>query len=173
MEHRKRYHEMFTTANEAIAYSLRASTKLFHRYIDDLKPSDFEHQPIPGVNCVAWIIGHLTMTDRRTLIGLGGKDLPQLPDGFEAKFATTKAPALAQNHFGNPAELVKLFDEHRAKLLATVMVADLTTFAEPPTVANPMFSCRGEAALFMGLHTSMHLGQITIVRRSLGYPPIV
>ena len=67
---------MFTTPNGAIAYSLKASTMLFHRYVDDLKPTDFEHQPGPGVNCVAWIIGHLTLTDRQSLVGLGVTDLP-------------------------------------------------------------------------------------------------
>ena len=164
---------MFSTPNEAIAYSLTASAKLFHRYVDDLKPSDFEHQPSPGVNCAAWIIGHLTLTDLRSLIGLGVTDLPSLPEGFEAKFATTKASANTQFGFGDPIELVKLFDAHRAKLIVTILAAELSKLQEPPAVTSPLFSSRGEAALFMGLHTSMHLGQITIIRRSLGYPPIL
>lgn len=164
---------MFTTPNGAIAYSLKASAMLFHRYVDDLKPTDFEHQPSPGVNCVAWTIGHLTLTDRRSLVGLGVTDLPPLPDGYEAKFVTTKAPANVQHGYGDPAELVALFDEHRAKLIATVLAADLAKLHEPPVVPSPLFSCRGEAVLFMGLHTAMHLGQITLIRRSLGYPPIL
>lgn len=169
----KRDSEMFTMPNGAIAYSLKVSTMLFHRYVDDLKPSDFEHQPSPGVNCAAWIIGHLTLTDRRSVVGLGVTELPSLPAEFEAKFATTKASANTQSGFGDPIELVKLFDAHRAKLIATVLVADLTKLQEPPVVPSPLFNSRGEAALFMGLHTAMHLGQITIIRRSLGYPPIL
>ena len=100
-------------------------------------------------------------------------ELPSLPEGFDAKFATTKVSADTQSGFGDPIELVKLFDAHRAKLITTVLAADLTKLQEPPVVASPLFSCRGEAALFMGLHTAMHLGQITIIRRSLGYPPIL
>ncbi len=163
---------MFANAKEAIAYGLRVSKFLFHRYLDDLKPDQFEHQPVEGANSIAWIVGHLTLTDRRTLIGLGATDLPALPAGFEERFSATRTKAGAQRGYGDPRELVALFDAHRDRLIATVLAADDAKLREPPGFQNPVFADRGEGALFMGLHTSMHLGQITIIRRSLGYPPI-
>ena len=36
-----------------------------------------------------------------------------------------------------------------------------------------MFATLGEMLNFMALHAAMHAGQITIIRRSLGRPPIV
>jgi uncharacterized damage-inducible protein DinB len=36
-----------------------------------------------------------------------------------------------------------------------------------------MFSTPGEMLSFMSVHTAMHAGQVTIIRRSLGRPPLV
>jgi uncharacterized damage-inducible protein DinB len=38
---------------------------------------------------------------------------------------------------------------------------------------RPMFKTMGELANFMALHATVHIGQITIIRRSLGRPPII
>ena len=163
---------MFKTPTEAIAYSLSVSKFMTHRFIDDLKPAEFEHQPCPGANCVAWILGHLTLTDRRSLAWLDATDLPPLPAGFEERFKTTRTTAGEQKGYGEPAELVRLFDAHRDQLIAAVPTADPAKFAEPPPFKTPMFSDRGEGLMFMGLHTAMHMGQLSVIRRMLGYPPV-
>jgi hypothetical protein len=163
---------MFASPKEAIAYSLRTSKALFHRYLDDLKPQEFEHQPCPGGNSAAWVAGHLIRTDRRSLSWLGATDLPAVPDGFEERFIPTRAAAAEQKGYGDPKELMVLFDAHRDRLIDAVLAADESKFAEPAPMQSPLFTDRGEALLFMALHTAMHLGQVSIIRRSLGYPPV-
>lgn len=163
---------MFTTPNEAIAYALHTSKIMAHRFLDDLKPGEFEYQPCPGANCAAWLLGHLTLVDRRTLKGLGILDLPNLPDGYENRFATTRTQAGTQDGYGDPKELVRLFDDHRDRLISAVLAADPAKLAEPPAFQTPMFADKGEGSLFMGLHTAMHMGQLSIIRRMLGYPPL-
>jgi hypothetical protein len=162
---------VFKTPTEALVYSLSVSKFMTHRFVDDLKPAEFEYQPCPGGNCAAWVLGHLTLTDRRTLTWLGMTDLPSLPPGYEERFKTTRTVAGEQKGYGEPAELVRLFDDHRDRLIAAVPKADPAKFAEPPAFTTPMFSDRGEAVLFMGLHTAMHMGQLSVIRRMLGYPP--
>jgi uncharacterized damage-inducible protein DinB len=163
---------VFKTPTEAIGYSLTTSKKMVHRFVDDLKPEQFEYQPCSGANCVAWILGHLALTDRRSLTWLGVTDLPPLPPGFEERFKTTRTTAGDQKGYGEPVELVRVFDEHRDRLIAAVPKADPARFTEPPTFQTPLFSDRGEGLLFMGLHTAMHMGQLSVIRRSLGYPPL-
>ena len=58
------------------------------------------------------------------------------------------------------------------RLIAAIPKADPAKLAEPPTFQTPMFADRGEGFLFMGLHTAMHMGQLSIIRRMLGYPPV-
>ena len=163
---------MFARPHEAIAYALRASKLMVHRFVDDLKPAEFAHQPVPGANCAAWIPGHLIRTDRRTLRGLGVAELPAVPEGFEEKFGATRAPAAQQSGYGDPAELVRLFDVHRDRLVEAVLAAEAAKLSEPNEMKHPLFADRAESALFMGLHTAMHMGQLSLIRRSLGYPPV-
>lgn len=163
---------MLTTPNDAIVFNLKASHARFHQYIDDLKPAEFEHQPFPGVNCVAWILGHLALTDRR-ILGLFGADLPPLPAGFDVPFKTTKQPAAEQKGFGDPKELVAAFDLYRTKLIDAVAAA--TPDALNAALPNPVGPATtvGEAAAFMAVHVGLHAGQVTLIRRSLGYPPVM
>jgi hypothetical protein len=100
-------------------------------------------------------------------------DLPALPDGFEPRFATTRAAATAQAGLGDPLELVALFDRHRAMLIERLPSVDPALFVLETAVKRPTFADRGEAALFMGLHAAMHAGQISVIRRALGYPPVL
>jgi uncharacterized damage-inducible protein DinB len=44
---------------------------------------------------------------------------------------------------------------------------------KPLEKPNPRFGTVGEFAAFMAMHVTMHAGQITIIRRALGRPPIM
>lgn len=160
------------SAQEMIAHSLHAAQLMMHRFIDELKPAEFLHQPCPGSNCTAWILGHLTRTAHRQLKFLGAANVPDLPAGFEEKFATTKVAATAPGDCGDPKELVRLFDDMHQRLVAQAKQMSDAALAGPPPFAAPLFANAGEALNFMGLHIAMHLGQVTVIRRSLGYPPV-
>ena len=157
--------------NDVIAFALAASHTRFHTFVDDLKPDEFERQPIPGVNSVAWMVGHLALTDRR-ILGLLGAALPPLPDGFAEKFQTTKRPAGEQRGLGAPAELLAAFDAHRRALIDAVRAAAPDALGAPMPTPHPLFTTVGDAAAFMAVHLGLHAGQITVIRRALGYPPV-
>ena len=74
---------------------------------------------------------------------------------------------------GDPKELIALFDKHRALLIEAVKKADVATLDGPAPFTRPMFTTVAEMINFFGVHTGMHAGQITTIRRSLGRPPIV
>jgi uncharacterized damage-inducible protein DinB len=163
---------MLATPNAAIAYALRASHGRFRKFVDDLKPTEFAFQPIPGANSIAWMLGHLTTVDRR-ILGFFGVEGPPLPDGFADRFKTTGKPADGQTGLGDPAELLALFDAHRMKLIEAVERADQATLDKPLEKPHPLFGTVGEAAAFMAVHLGLHAGQVTMIRRSLGYPPVI
>ena len=162
---------MFQTANEAIEFSLTKSQSLLHRMVDDLKPDEFERQPCLGGNCAAWILGHLVLTDRRVLAMLG-RPVPDLPAGFEEMFQTTRKSAESQSGYGDPKVLISEFDRHRQLLIEAIRQATPQQLATPLQNPHPLFGTVGEAAMFMGLHVMMHVGQISTIRRMLGYPPV-
>ncbi len=159
------------TANDTIAYALTTGQKLLRRYVEDLTPQEYLHRPAPRANCVAWLIGHLTLSDRNLLKRLNAP-LPELPEGFEHRFSRDEGCPQA-GEFGDVSRLIPLFDEHRDRLVAAVKAAPPELLDKPLDKPHPMFSTVGEVAAFMALHGAMHAGQITIIRRSLGKPPLI
>jgi hypothetical protein len=160
------------TTNETIAHSLIVSASLLQRYVADLTPEEFLHRPADNANCTAWLIGHLTLTDRRGLALLGVTDLPALPADFEKRFSRDEGSPQASD-FGDVANLMPLFDKHRGMLIDAVKRVAPAQFDKPLETPRPLFKTLGEMINFYAHHTTMHAGQITIIRRSLGRPPLV
>ena len=159
------------TGNEAIAYALTTSHALFKRFMEDMTPQDYLHRPTPKANCAAWIVGHLTLSERSVLKRLGAP-LPELPEGFERRFSREEGcPQAAE--FGDVTQLMPLFDEHRRRLIEAVKSATPEQLDKPMDRPHPMFKTMGEVVTFMALHGAMHSGQISTIRRTLGRPPIV
>jgi hypothetical protein len=164
---------MMMTPNDMIAGAYRMAGLMIHRVTDDLTPAEFGHQPVPGANSAAWVVGHLAMTLRRTADRLGATDLPAVDPNLTAKLATTKKPAGEQSGLGDPVALVKLFDACLEKVIAAVRAIPAETLAGPPSVPGPFATNSAEGLLFGALHIVMHSGQLSTVRRSLGKPPVV
>jgi hypothetical protein len=159
------------TPNDVIAGGYRMAKALVHRMTDDLAPAEFFHQPVPGANSAAWVVGHLALTLRRTAERLGATDLPAVPADLADRFAATKKPAVEQSGLGDPAELMRLFDTCLDRVIERVkaVLADELAGASPyPIAAN-----YAEALLFGSLHVAMHSGQLSTLRRSLSKPPVV
>lgn len=159
------------TPNDAIAFVLEKSKASLHRFTADLSPSEFLHRPTEKANCTAWLIGHLALSDRNCLKRLGAP-LPELPAGFERQFSRDEGCPQA-SEFGDASKLLGIFDQHRDLLIAAIRKATPEQLNKPVEKPMPMFNTVGELLAFMAIHTAMHAGQITIIRRSLGRPPIV
>ena len=163
---------MFHTPNEAIVAGLRTSEVLFRRFTADLKPTEWHYQPVPGMNTVAWIVGHLVLIEHRRATALGATGLPELPDGFVERYGPTRTSAEPQTGLDSAGHLTQLFHAVRGRFVVAVRAASPAIMAEPLPTPHPLFADQGEAAAFMGQHAALHLGQITVLRRLLGYPPV-
>jgi uncharacterized damage-inducible protein DinB len=162
-----------SSINDAIVQSLTVSQKLLNRYCEDLKPEEYLHRPCAGGNATAWIIGHLILTERSALGRVGVTDLPALPEGFERRFARDEAAPKAGD-YGDVSVLLPLFNRHREMLIEAVRKAGPDVLEKPLEKPHPLYGSRvWEAINFMGAHVTMHAGQVTIIRRSMGKPPIV
>jgi hypothetical protein len=161
------------TPNEVIAAGYRMGQKMVHGFVDDLTADEFRHQPLGGANCAAWIVGHLAVIVRRSAERLGAPDLPVLTEEFVGRFGQTKKPAGVQTKLGEKGELLALFDVSVEKLIDAVLKLppEALTRPAPPTVR--LANNSGEALLFGSLHISMHSGQLSTIRRSLGKPPVM
>ena len=166
------YDSAMPTANDLLAHSLSASRMMVNRFIEDLTPAEYLHRPCAGGNCAAWIVGHLVMSDRSLLGRVGVTELPALPEGFEKRFARDETAPKA-SEYGDVGVLGPLFNRHRDLLIERVkkMPAEALDAALPKP--HPMFATVGEMVNFMGAHVAMHAGQLTVIRRTLGRPPMI
>lgn len=160
-----------STANEMIVNALDSSRMLLNRFVSDLSPTEYLHRITPQANCIAWLLGHLALSDVRLIKMLGG-EAPTLPDGFEKRFSRDEGCPQA-GEFGDTSGLLSIFEDARERLIKAVKSAGSEQLDKPVENPRPMFKTVGETANFYALHTAMHAGQITMIRRSLGKPPIV
>ncbi|MDB5307567.1 MAG: DinB family protein [Gemmataceae bacterium] len=161
------------TTNDVIAGGYRMTKLLLHRMVDDLTPAEFRHQPVSGANSAAWIVGHLAVTLRRSAERLGVTDLPAVSPDLVAQLTQTGKPAGDQSALGNPAELLALFDTCTDRMIGAVKCVPADVLAGPAASSTRLAANFGEALLFGGLHVSMHVGQLSSIRRSLGKPPVM
>ena len=71
----------------------------------------------------------------------------------------------------SPAELLARFDTYLAAVVAALPGVPAAKLAEP--AARPGLAATfGEGLLFGALHIAMHSGQLSLIRRSLGKPPV-
>lgn len=167
------------TPNELIAGAFRSGKHMVHRFVDDLTPDEWRRQPLPGTNSAAWIVGHLALVARRIAAGRLGvpeAELPAVDAEAATAFATTKQAAADQSGLGDPAAWLKLFDECTDRCVAAVLAVPAADLAAPAPTPTPGLlapnSTYGDLLnLLAGHHVSLHVGQLTTIRRSLGKPP--
>ncbi|MCI0699939.1 MAG: DinB family protein [Planctomycetia bacterium] len=157
---------------ELLAGGYRMGRQLVHALTDDLTAEEFKHQPVPGANSAAWIVGHLAVTARRTALRLGATGLPELTEEFISPYSATKKTAGVQTELGEKAELLKLFDVCVEKLMEAVRAIPVESLSAPPA-RTPFATNYAEAVLFGAMHITLHCGQLSTIRRSLGKPPMV
>ncbi len=160
------------TTNDLLVSGIRMSTAMIQRMTADLTPEELLHQPAAGANCAAWIVGHLAMTLHRSLGRLGVTDLPTVPDEIAAKFQMTKQAAGKQEGLGDTQALLAMFNDRAERLQAALAKVTPEVLEGEPEFRPPGCANRGDMLLFLGLHNTMHAGQISTIRRSLGKPPL-
>src|SRR6185436_686630 len=104
------------TPNDAIAFALERSKMMVNRFAGDLTAQELHHRPTAKANCAAWLIGHLTLGDRR-LLDLLGAEKPALPEGYEKRFSREEGCPQAED-FGDVSGLLTLFNQHRDLVIA-------------------------------------------------------
>jgi uncharacterized damage-inducible protein DinB len=159
------------TSHELLAGGYRMGRQVIHAFCDDLTEGEFHHQPLAGANSAAWIVGHLAVTVRRTAERLGATDLPLLTEEFVARYSVTKKSAENQAELGTKEELLALLDASVNKLIEALPAVPANGLAGPAPNPGRFATNYGEAILFGAMHLTMHAGQISTIRRSLGKPP--
>jgi hypothetical protein len=156
-------------AHDAIKSGLDTSAMISNMYVEDLTDAELLRRPAPGCNHINWQLGHLIVSEHKTLSKID-PSTPPLPAGFEEKYAMDKHAIDDPAAFSSKAELVSAGKQQREATLATLAKQSADDLDKPtglewaPTV--------GLAIGGQGAHWLMHAGQWAVVRRQLGRKPL-
>jgi uncharacterized damage-inducible protein DinB len=138
--------------------------------LDGLSDANLMVRPVPSANHIAWQLGHLICTEHMFTSQMGG-DVPALPDGFVESYTKETATSDDPTKFETKDTYMNLYNSIRAateSLAARVTIEDLAK--EGPEPVRAIAATVGETLLLLASHEQMHVGQYSVVRRSLNMP---
>jgi hypothetical protein len=143
------------------------------RLIEDVPDEMMTRQVGAVVNHPAWVIGHLT----HSYEAIGGElgITPWLPEDWRKKFGTGSTPVVEREIYRPKAELLNSLAKAQSRVFARLNAIGEQGLSEslPDVRYREVFPTVGQAVLHvLTAHAALHVGQLTVWRRSVGLPPL-
>lgn len=160
-------------ARGAIRLGYGQSEMICNAYLGDLTDAELLVRAIPGINHLAWQLGHLIASEHGLLEGAYPGVMPPLPAGFAEKHSKETAASDKPGDFLTKAEYLKIAAEQRQGVVAQLAKVSDTELEQPaPESMRAYAPTIGDLFTLMGTHWLMHAGQWAVLRRKLGRPPL-
>ncbi len=144
--------------------------------LDSIPPDEWFRVPIETVTHVAWQVGHLAMAEfslgLTRIRGERHEDDRLLSPAFLAAFGRDSVPGLDAAAYPSIDEIRATFDRvHRQVLLELVDIPD-GVLDEPLARPHRICKSKNDALWWCSRHEMLHAGQIGLLRRLAGHPPL-
>lgn len=161
------------TPSAAIRLSIDMGKMVSLSYLGDLSDKDWLHRPHPECNHITWQVGHLIAFERQIIEDVVPGSMPELPDGFAARYTKEAAASDDASVFHSKQELLELFESIRAATLSALeQLSDDDLDRASPEEMQAYAPTVGAAFSLQGGHWLMHAGQWAVIRRQLGHAPL-
>jgi hypothetical protein len=163
-----------TNAERAVE-SIRRAREYSNHLLGHIAIEDWFRMPHERVSHVAWQVGHLAYAEYRLALerirGPKPGDEQFFPPEYQQKFGRNSIPVGDPSAYPTPEEIRHVFDAvHRRSLEETSTLSD-AVLAEPAS-PHARFSTKGGSLTWCAEHEMLHAGQIGLLRRLLGQPPL-
>ncbi len=139
-------------------------------YVQDMTDADLLLRPVPGMNHVAWQLGHL-ITASKMMLGELGQPAPALPAGFEEGYTKETSGSDDPARFATKDVYLDLAAKIKAASLVAVDAIPERKLDEPAPEQMREYAPTVAAVLtLVGTHWLIHSGQFVALRRKLGKP---
>jgi hypothetical protein len=159
-------------AVEQIVFARNYTTRL----LAHTEPADWFRQPPGGVTHIGWQVGHLAMAEYRLALdrirGSRPEDADLISEGFLALFGRNTVPDPASANYPSLAELRAVFDRVHEQTLKELANLPEDELDRPILKPHPLAQTKLWSLLWCAQHEAVHAGQIGLLRRLLGYPPV-
>jgi len=125
---------------------------------------------------VAWQVGHLTVSQYGLLMfrvrGRKPEDLDLIPGKFRKTYSRGSAPNASAETQPSADALLDRLNQVHALAVSELEGIDPAVLLKPADMPYTAWPITLGAIMFCPLHEQIHAGQIGLLRRSLGLPPI-
>jgi hypothetical protein len=158
-----------------INHSLASAGVSMKGALAGIGPADMVRDPGPNLRNLESRLGEATMALRDTLLAIGREDLPEVPEGFEARYA----------RWGTGAEMEEavrglraVFSEHLEALADAVRGLENRRFDEASNHSSTAFdddgffsfATIGEMIFSVSSYVHFLAGEASVIRLALGKP---
>jgi uncharacterized damage-inducible protein DinB len=155
---------------------LERSHRYTKQFIADLTPDEWFWQPSEAATHVAWQVAHVAVAQYMLcLMRIRGKseaDDALLPEGFLDHFKRGSVPAPGSENNPSLDVIQRVFDAVQQQALAELAERTDEDLDVPLDAPHPAFKTKLEAVEFAPQHELVHAGQIGLLRRLMGKPPV-
>lgn len=159
------------TTLDLLIERLIAARRWTTNLLADVEESRWFDCPAPGIQHIAWQVGHLAAS-QAVLLHNRCFNIPLaevVPESFTKQFGRGSKPVADASAYPPIADIRRMFDGVQADCLTRIRQLslpdlELPAFGDP----HPMFTTRGEAVAMAVMHEAFHAGQIALTRRLFG-----
>jgi hypothetical protein len=146
------------------------------RLLDQTNQADWFRQPPGGVTHIAWQVGHLAMAQYRLSLerirGPRAEDSALISEAFLRLFARESVPVPDPKKYPSAVEIRAVFDRVYQQALRELRTVDEQDLDESVLKPHLLAKTKLESLLWCAQHEAVHAGQIGLLRRLLGQPPV-
>jgi hypothetical protein len=155
---------------------LRASRAFTQAFLTDLTPADWYWSPPQYTTHIAWQVGHIAVSQYnlcfRRIRGRTAADESLITEAFFDVFKIGSAPSADISAMPPLEEIKRVFDGVYEQSLVELAGYDDEQLDVPLDQPHPRFKTKLAAIEFAPLHELVHAGQIAMLRRLMGKPPL-
>lgn len=143
----------------------KTNTDIVKKAIDGILPEQWFLRPGDDSNHLMWVAGHIVVHRGAVLKSLGA----EWEISWSSLF-TRGAKLAAQEQYPAVEAIRSAWDEVSAKLLASFTEATTDLLARPAPKGPPSFDGKISGLIaFLAFHETYHVGQVSYLRKWLGY----
>jgi uncharacterized damage-inducible protein DinB len=144
--------------------------------LEQTPSAEWYRQSAGGVSHVAWQVGHLAYAEYRlALWRIRGQQLEDdtlFSHDFVRLFGPDSVPDFDPANYLAPAEIRAMLDRVHERTLRELRSLDEAELDQPVPHPHRFAKTKLLALLWCAQHEMLHAGQIGLLRRLLGYPPM-
>ena len=144
--------------------------------LDQTPVAEWFRQPPGEVRHVGWQVGHLAYAEYRLALwrirGAQPQDGELISEAHRGLFGYESVPDPDLSKYPSPADLRAVFDRVHEQVLREVRGLDEGELDQAVPHPHPFAPTKLRALLWCAHHEMVHAGQIGLLRRQLGCPPL-